>query len=67
MFNPQKDDIDLESSVEIAEGVYWIGFYDEQAGLHCTPYMIVDCHGYDENIANRHYSRPDHGPALPAL
>jgi hypothetical protein len=42
MYHLKKDDIDLESSVEIAEGVYWIGFYDEQAGLHCNPYLIVD-------------------------
>jgi flavorubredoxin len=56
MFNPQKDGIDLESSVEIAEGVYWIGFYDEQAGLHCNPYMIVD---NDEALVIDGGSRPD--------
>ncbi len=42
MFNPAENDIDLESAVEIAEGIYWVGFYDEQAGLHCNPYLIVD-------------------------
>jgi flavorubredoxin len=56
MFQPPKDDIDLESSVEIAEGVYWVGFYDEQSGLHCNPYLIVD---NDEAIVIDGGSRPD--------
>ena len=56
MFNPKKDDIDLESAVEIAESVYWIGFYDEQAGLHCNPYLIID---NDEAMVIDGGSRPD--------
>jgi flavorubredoxin len=56
MVHPQKDDIDIESSVEIAEGVYWVGFYDEQAGLHCNPYLIVD---NDEAVVIDGGSRPD--------
>ena len=56
MFNPTKDDIDLERAVEIAEGVYWIGFYDEQAGLHCNPYLIID---NDEAMVIDGGSRPD--------
>ena len=56
MFQPPKDDIDLESSVEIAEGVYWVGFYDEQSGLHCNPYLIVD---NDEALVIDGGSRPD--------
>jgi flavorubredoxin len=56
MFNPQKDDIDLESSVEIADGIYWIGFFDEQAGLHCNPYLIID---NDEALVIDGGSRPD--------
>jgi flavorubredoxin len=56
MYHLKKDDIDLESSVEIAEGVYWIGFYDEQAGLHCNPYLIVD---NDEAMVIDGGSRPD--------
>jgi flavorubredoxin len=51
-----KDDIDLERSVEIAEGVYWVGYYDEQAGLHCNPYLIVD---NDEALVIDGGSRPD--------
>jgi flavorubredoxin len=56
MFHPKKDDIDLESSVEIADGVHWVGFFDEQAGLHCNPYLIVD---NDEAIVIDGGSRPD--------
>jgi hypothetical protein len=40
MYPLKKDDIDLDSSVEIAAGVHWVGFYDEQAGLHCNPTRI---------------------------
>jgi flavorubredoxin len=56
MLNPIGDDIDLESAVEIAEGVYWIGFYDEQSGLHCNPYLIVD---NEEAMVIDGGSRPD--------
>ena len=56
MFHPQIDDIDLESSVEIADGIYWIGFFDEQAGLHCNPYLIID---NDEAVVIDGGSRPD--------
>jgi len=36
--------IDYNDSIEIADGIYWVGFADENAGLHCNPYLIVD-HG----------------------
>ena len=52
----RENKIDLESSVEIAEGVYWVGFYDEQSGLHCNPYLIVD---NDEALVIDGGSRPD--------
>lgn len=35
-------DVDTSKAVEIAEGVYWVGFHDEAAGFHCNPYLIVD-------------------------
>jgi flavorubredoxin len=56
MLHTSGDDIDIESAVEIAEGVYWVGFYDEQAGLHCNPYLIVD---KDEAMVIDGGSRPD--------
>ena len=27
---------------EIAEGVYWVGDKNQEGGLHCNPYLIVD-------------------------
>lgn len=56
MFSSRKNEIDLDSAVEIAEGVYWVGFYDEQSGLHCNPYLIVD---NDEAVVIDGGSRPD--------
>ncbi len=34
--------LDYSEYIEIADGVYWVGFADEQIGLHCNPYLIVD-------------------------
>ena len=31
-----------DNFIEIAEGIYWVGFADEHAGFHCNPYLIVD-------------------------
>ena len=44
-----------EGLVEIAEGIYWVGFYDAQSGLHCNPYLIVD---HDEALVIDGGSRP---------
>jgi flavorubredoxin len=33
---------DHNSAISIAEGIYWVGFYDVESGLHCNPYLIVD-------------------------
>ena len=35
-------ELDYNDYVEIAEGVYWVGFADKNAGFHCNPYLIVD-------------------------
>ena len=48
--------IDYERAVEIAEGIYWVGFYDTQSGLHCNPFLIVDG---DEAVVIDGGSRPD--------
>jgi len=37
-----KDDLDYLQPIEIAEGIYWVGFADVNAGLYCNPYLIVD-------------------------
>ena len=49
-------DSDFESAVEIAPGIFWIGFYDAPSGLHCNPYLIVDG---DEAVVIDGGSRPD--------
>ena len=36
------DEIDSFQPMEIAKGVYWVGFADSKVGLHCNPYLIVD-------------------------
>ncbi len=28
--------------VNIAEGIYWVGYSDENRGLHCNPYLIIE-------------------------
>jgi flavorubredoxin len=56
MHHLSKNELDIEGSVEIAEGVYWVGFYDEQSGLHCNPYLIVD---NEEAMVIDGGSRPD--------
>jgi flavorubredoxin len=47
---------EYEGVVEIENGVYWVGFYDKQAGLHCNPYLIID---NDEALVIDGGSRPD--------
>ena len=45
-----------ESAIEVAGGIYWIGFYDLDSGLHCNPYLIID---NDEAVVIDGGSRPD--------
>lgn len=33
-------DIDANYAVEIAPGIYWVGFFDEHEQLHCNPFLI---------------------------
>jgi len=56
MLETKRVEIDYESSVEIGEGIHWVGFYDQQSGLHCNPYLIVD---NDEAVVVDGGSRPD--------
>lgn len=48
--------LDYTKPVKIAEGVYWVGFFDEEAGLHCNPYVIIDG---EEVVVIDGGSRPD--------
>jgi len=56
MLNVNSTNIDYENQVEIAEGIYWVGFYDVQSGLHCNPYLIID---NEEALVIDGGSRPD--------
>lgn len=47
---------DYSRPVEIAEQIFWVGFFDAETGLHCNPYLILD-HG--EAVVIDGGSRPD--------
>ena len=47
---------EYDRPVEIAEGIYWIGFLDDFNKLHCNPYIIIDG---DEAVIIDGGSRPD--------
>lgn len=42
--------------IEIADGIFWVGYYDESEGLHCNPYLIID---NDEAVLIDGGNRPD--------
>jgi flavorubredoxin len=48
--------IDYDRPVEIAPGIFWVGFYDVQSGLHCNPYLVIDG---SEAVVIDGGSRPD--------
>ena len=54
-------ELDYNDYVEIADGVYWVGFADKSAGLHCNPYLIVD---NDEAVLIDGGSRNDFGTVM---
>lgn len=54
--NSTGTNINLERPVKIADGVFWVGFYDTQTGLRCNPFLIVD---HDEAVIIDGGSRPD--------
>lgn len=45
-----------DKPVEIAEGIFWVGYYDESEGLHCNPYLIIEG---DEAVLIDGGNRPD--------
>ncbi|MBI5816152.1 MAG: MBL fold metallo-hydrolase [Nitrospinae bacterium] len=36
------EEMDTSKPVEIADGIYWVGFNDKAAGFHCNPYLLID-------------------------
>ena len=53
--------IDYSEYVEISDGVFWVGYADEKAGLHCNPYLIKD---NDEAVLIDAGSRNDFGTVM---
>lgn len=47
-----KTDIDYERSVEIADRVFWIGFFDRQTGLHCRILILKKAPARSNKTAN---------------
>lgn len=35
-------EVEHRSSIQIEDGIYWVGSSDENLGLNCNPYLIVD-------------------------
>ncbi|MGM0601098.1 MAG: MBL fold metallo-hydrolase [Candidatus Rifleibacteriota bacterium] len=48
--------LDYNRPIEIADGIFWVGFNDKKGGLHCNPYLIID---HDEAVLIDGGSRPD--------
>lgn len=42
--------------MRIGDGIYWVGFYEEQTNLHCNPYLIIEG---DQAVLIDGGSRPD--------
>jgi flavorubredoxin len=34
--------MNYEDAVMITDDIYWVGFYDQGANLHCNPYLLID-------------------------
>ncbi len=33
---------DFDSAISVTREIFWVGFYDVQARLHCNPYLLID-------------------------
>jgi len=47
---------EYDRPIKIADGIYWVGFYEESSNLHCNPYLVVEG---DEAVLIDAGSRPD--------
>lgn len=36
------NNLDYSQPIEIADGIFWIGYADDNGGLHCNPYIIIE-------------------------
>jgi len=39
--------MNLEEAISVTDDIYWVGFSDEKAHLHCNPYLLIDGSGRD--------------------
>ncbi|MGR9044263.1 MAG: MBL fold metallo-hydrolase [Gammaproteobacteria bacterium] len=35
-------ELDYDEPIAITEDIYWVGFCDQKAQLHCNPYLLID-------------------------
>jgi len=38
----EQNELNYQEHIEIADGIFWVGYADNTAGLHCNPYLIVE-------------------------
>ncbi len=34
--------LDYDNAIAVTRDIHWVGFYDEEASLHCNPYLLID-------------------------
>jgi flavorubredoxin len=34
--------LDFNEAIAITRDIHWVGFYDQEANLHCNPYLLID-------------------------
>ncbi len=42
IIGPSMASPDYDNAIEVANGIYWVGFSDLQAQMHCNPYLLID-------------------------
>ncbi len=57
-------DYNYSGPIEVDSGIFWVGFADDNAGLHCNPYLIVE---EDEAILIDGGSRDDFSTVMMKL
>ena len=35
-------ELDYNKALPVTREIYWVGFYDQEADLHCNPYLLID-------------------------
>lgn len=38
----ERDKLDYDGPIEVSDGIFWVGYADDNAGLHCNPYLITE-------------------------